>query len=207
MGNFEDELKERRHFRSPVPQQVEKQVKSNIRNIRKIKRDQETGGCNQKNIMRVKSRRLMPKMGIAAFKIALQNFIKKSEVGGPPVLIGSQHQAGQQQQVTMMQSQAESLRQELRHTGLMCKVQMENQPVNRSTNGPSKKSTAPDMFTRTHASQVSSPGNCPQACGQCLHFASSTLLHCKHLISQSVQLLKHADKLGKKIEILLCDFS
>lgn len=48
MGNVEDELKERRHFRSPVLQEIEKQVKSNMRNIRRSKKDQETRGCNQK---------------------------------------------------------------------------------------------------------------------------------------------------------------
>ena len=48
MGNVEDELKERRHFRSPVLQEIEKQVKSNMRNIRKSKKDQEIRGCNQK---------------------------------------------------------------------------------------------------------------------------------------------------------------
>lgn len=90
----------------------------------------------------------MTKMRIAAFKTALQNFTKKREVGRPPVLTGSQHQAGQQQQVAMMPSQAESLRQELCHIVLRCAAQMENQPVNRSTNGLSKQSTAPDMFTR-----------------------------------------------------------
>ena len=46
-------------------------MKSDMRNIRKVKRGQETGGCNKKNKTREKRRRLMPKMGIAAFKIVL----------------------------------------------------------------------------------------------------------------------------------------
>ena len=46
-------------------------MKSDMRNIRKVKRDQEPGGCNKKNKTREKSRRLMPKMETAAFKIVL----------------------------------------------------------------------------------------------------------------------------------------
>lgn len=36
----------------------------------------------------------MPKMGIAAFKIVLQNFIKKNDVGQPPGLIDRQPASG-----------------------------------------------------------------------------------------------------------------
>lgn len=156
----------------------------------------------------------MSKMGNAAFKIVVQNFFRQQRGRRTPS--PNRQPATSRSTATgdtdTATGEAESLRQKVSHIGLRCKTQMEKQPVNQSTHGPSKKSTTPNTLTRIWCRRVTLVKSAALEIALklvvlCSHCAGNALLHCKQLINQSVQLLKYADKLGRKIETVLHDFS